>query len=66
MWNFQVVREGYGIVRGAVYFCVDDVLDKFDGVVGDPVDLRAETQQHRDVLGQKAPEGIQRVRRGDT
>lgn len=46
--DFPVPREGYGIVCGAVYFCVDDVLDKFDGVVGDSVNLR--TRQDRNVL----------------
>lgn len=40
--EFQVLREGYGIVCGTVYFCVDDVLDKFDGVVGNSVNLCTE------------------------
>lgn len=46
--DFPFPREGYGIVCGAVYFCVDDVLDKIDGVVGDSVNLR--TRQDRNVL----------------
>lgn len=58
------MREGYGIVGGAVYFCVDDVLDKFDGVVGDSVNLSTETprfrKEHRKVLDQNGPERIRK------
>lgn len=38
--------EGYGIVSGAVDFCVDDVQDKCYCVIGDSVDLYAETKEH--------------------
>lgn len=48
------LREGYGIVGGAVYFCVDDVLDKFDGVVGDSVNLCTETVQKRTPKGSRS------------
>lgn len=58
------MREGYGIVGGAVYFCVDDVLDKFDGVVGDSMNLCTGTprfrKEHRKVLDQKGPERIRK------
>lgn len=34
------VREGYRVISGTVDFCIDDVLDKIDCVIGDSMNLR--------------------------
>lgn len=38
------LRLGYRVVSGTVYFCIDDVLDKFYCVIGDSMNLCRETQ----------------------
>lgn len=38
-------RQGYRIVSGAVDFCIDDVLDKFYGVIGDSMNLCTKSEE---------------------
>lgn len=35
-------RKGYRVVSGTVDFCVDDILDKCNCVIGNSMNLRAE------------------------
>lgn len=42
-------QKGYRVVSSAVYFCIDDVLNKFYCVIGNSMNLRAQKQENVDI-----------------